>query len=294
MTKDMTEVWSKDFVPEGNRASNVDRFTGFEDTYDQHRPEAPQEVVTLLTGYLEHKPSLVVDLGCGTGLSSFAWRDTADQVIGVEPNDDMRGKAIAKWQSLQQEQGSSPHGNAADIKFVSGYSNQLALPDQSADIITCSQSFHWMDPASTLKEVSRVLREDGIFAVYDCDWPPSLTRKVEQTYLELIELAETIIDRHVDTQEQAYKGNKNEHLKHIRESGVFRFSKEIVFHHMEPFTAERYTGLAVSQGGIQTVFKLKQNEINDKIALFHTLVEEHFQGRTLPVMLSYRMRLGIK
>ena len=294
MTKDMTEVWSKDFVPEGTRASNVDRFTGFEDTYDQHRPEAPEEVVALLTGYLERKPSLVVDLGCGTGLSSFAWRDAADQVIGVEPNNDMRGKAMAKLQSLQEEANASHGVQLADIKFVSGYSNQLALPDQSTDIITCSQSFHWMDPASTLKEVSRVLREEGIFAVYDCDWPPSLTWKVEQSYHELIEWAEDIIDRHVEAQEKAYKGNKNEHLKHIRESGVFRFSKEIVFHHMEPFTAERYTGLAVSQGGIQTVFKLKQTELNDKIAQFHALVEEHFKGRTLPVMLSYRMRLGIK
>lgn len=294
MTKDMTEVWSKDFVPEGNRASNVDRFTGFEDTYDQHRPEAPQEVVALLTGYLERKPSLVVDLGCGTGLSSFAWKDAADQIIGVEPNDDMRGKAMAKLQSLQEEADDSHGAQLADIRFVSGYSNQLALPDQSVDIITCSQSFHWMDPASTLKEVSRVLREEGIFAVYDCDWPPSLTWKVEQSYHELIEWAEATIDRHVEAQEKAYKGNKNEHLKHIRESGVFRFSKEIVFHHIEPFTAERYTGLAVSQGGIQTVFKLKQTELNDKIAQFHALVEEHFQGRTLPVMLSYRMRLGIK
>lgn len=293
MTKDMTEVWSKDFVPEGNRASNVDRFTGFEDTYDQHRPEAPQEVVALLTGYLERKPSVVVDLGCGTGLSSFAWKDAADQVIGVEPNDDMRGKAVAKLQTLEQEARSSG-ADIADIKFVSGYSNQLALKDQSADIITCSQSFHWMDPASTLKEVSRVLRDEGIFAVYDCDWPPSLTWKVEQAYHELIERAEAIIDDHVEPQEQAYKGNKNEHLKHIRESGLFRFSKEIVFHHMEPFTADRYTGLAVSQGGIQTVFKLKPNELNDNIAQFHVLVEEHFQGRTLPVMLSYRMRLGIK
>ncbi|RAR44506.1 class I SAM-dependent methyltransferase [Paenibacillus sp. MDMC362] len=294
MNKDMTEVWSKGFVPEGNRASNVDRFTGFEDTYDQHRPEAPQEVVSLLTGYLERKPSLVVDLGCGTGLSSFAWKDAADQVIGVEPNDDMRGKAMAKLQSLQEESDGSHGVQLADIRFVSGYSNQLALPDRSADIITCSQSFHWMDPASTLKEVSRVLREEGIFAVYDCDWPPSLTWKVEQSYHELIEWAEAAIDRHVEAQEKAYKGNKNEHLKHIRESGVFRFSKEIVFHHIEPFTAERYTGLAVSQGGIQTVFKLKQTELNDKIAQFHALVGEHFQGRTLPVMLSYRMRLGIK
>lgn len=293
MTKDMTEMWSKDFVPEGNRTSNVDRFTGFEDTYDQHRPEAPQEVVALLTGYLERKPSVVVDLGCGTGLSSFAWKDAADQVIGVEPNDDMRGKAVAKLQTLEQEARSSG-ADIADIKFVSGYSNQLALKDQSVDIITCSQSFHWMDPASTLKEVSRVLRDEGIFAVYDCDWPPSLTWRVEQAYHGLIERAEAIIDDHVEPQEQAYKGNKNEHLKHIRESGLFRFSKEIVFQHMEPFTADRYTGLAVSQGGIQTVFKLKPNELNDNIAQFHALVEEHFQGRTLPVMLSYRMRLGIK
>ncbi|MFH0070926.1 class I SAM-dependent methyltransferase, partial [Peribacillus sp. NPDC056705] len=237
MNKDTSEVWGTDFVPEGNRASNVDRFTGFQDTYDQHRPEAPPEVITLLTGYLERRPGLVVDLGCGTGLSSFAWKDAADRVIGVEPNDDMRGKAVAKLnlQSLEQTQG-------ADISFVSGYSNQLSLPDQAADIITCSQSFHWMDPATTLKEVARVLRDEGVFAVYDCDWPPSLTWRVEQAYHGLIEEAEAIIDRHVEAQEQAYKGNKNEHLKHIRESGVFRFSKEIVFHHIEPFTAERYTG----------------------------------------------------
>ncbi|MGG3280678.1 class I SAM-dependent methyltransferase [Paenibacillus solani] len=294
MTNNTTGQWSKDFIPEGNLASNVNRFTGFEDTYDQHRPEAPQEVVTLLTEYLMRKPSLVVDLGCGTGLSTFAWKDAADQVIGVEPNDDMRGKAIAKLESLQPAAGNGNNAHSADIQFVSGYSNQLALPDESADIITCSQSFHWMDPASTLKEAARVLRDEGIFAVYDCDWPPSLTWRVELAYHELIEQTEAIISQRVEAQEQAYKRNKNEHLKHIRDSGLFRFSKEIVFHHIEPFTAERYTGLAVSQGGIQTVFKLGSSELDDRIAHFHALVEEQFQGRTLPLMLSYRMRLGIK
>ncbi|KOP66029.1 SAM-dependent methyltransferase [Bacillus sp. FJAT-18019] len=294
MTNNTTGQWSKDFIPEGNLASNVNRFTGFEDTYDQHRPEAPQEVVTLLTEYLMRRPSLVVDLGCGTGLSTFAWKDVAGQVIGVEPNDDMRGKAISKLASLQTAAGNGNDVHSADIQFVSGYSNQLALPDGSADIITCSQSFHWMDPSSTLKEAARVLRDEGIFAVYDCDWPPSLTWKVEQAYHELIEQTEAIISQNVAAQEQAYKGNKNEHLKHIRDSGFFRFSKEIVFHHIEPFTAERYTGLAVSQGGIQTVFKLGSSELDDRIAHFHALVEEQFQGRTLPLMLSYRMRLGIK
>lgn len=289
-----TGEWSKDSIPKGNLASNVNRFTGFEETYDQHRPEAPQEVVTLLAQYLTRRPSLVVDLGCGTGLSTFAWKDAADQVIGVEPNDDMRGKAIAKLESLQPAAGTGSDVQSADIQFVSGYSNRLALPDESADIITCSQSFHWMDPVSTLQEAARVLRDEGIFAAYDCDWPPSLNWRVEQAYHELIEQTEAMIRERVDPQKQAYKGDKNEHLKHIRDSGLFRFSKEIVFHHIEPFTAERYTGLAVSQGGIQTVFKLGSSELDDSIARFHALVEEHLQERTLSLMLSYRMRLGIK
>lgn len=292
MTKDWTEMSNMDAVPEGNRASNVERFNGFEDTYDRHRPEAPSEVITLLTGYLGRRPSLVVDLGSGTGLSTFAWRHAADRVIGVEPNDDMRGKAAAKLKELSQQEPETDTQGA--IEFVSGYSNRLALPDQAADVVTCSQSFHWMDPATTLKEVSRVLRDEGVFAVYDCDWPPSLTWRVEQAYHELIEFADAMIDRHVDARDQAYKGNKNEHLKFIRESGLFRFAKEIVFHHLEPFTAERYTGLAVSQGGVQTVLKLGQPEIREKIEAFGKLVQQHFQGRTLPVMLSYRMRLGIK
>ncbi|GIO92975.1 class I SAM-dependent methyltransferase [Paenibacillus lactis] len=293
MTKDLTEIWQGDSVPEGNRVSNVERFSGFEDTYDRHRPEAPEEVVTLLTGYLSRRPSLVVDLGCGTGLSSFVWKDAADRIIGVEPNDDMRGKALAKLQSLT-EQGADGHAQSGAITFVSGYSNQLALPDWAADIITCSQSFHWMEPASTLKEAARVLREEGVFAAYDCDWPPSLTWRIEHAYHELIRLADDIIDRRVNPEDQAYKGDKNEHLKHIRESGLFRFSKEIVFHHVEPFTADRYTGLAVSQGAIQTVFKLNQPELHEKIASFQAMVKEYFQERTLPLMLSYRMRIGIK
>ncbi|MEK3733037.1 MULTISPECIES: class I SAM-dependent methyltransferase [Paenibacillus] len=293
MTEETSKVPSATTVPEGNRLSNVQRFNGFQDTYDQHRPEAPQEVVTLLTQYLGHRPSLVVDIGSGTGLSSFVWRDTAARIIGVEPNDDMRSKAVDKLMSLAGAP-TDDQVQAAEMSFVPGYSNQLELPDGAAEIVTCSQSFHWMEPVSTLKEIARVLREGGIFAAYDCDWPPSLDWQVELAYHELIELSEQLIDRHVDAAEQAYKGNKDEHLKHIRESGHFRFTKEIVFHHTEPFTAERYIGLAVSQGGIQTVFKLNLPEIHAKLDQFQALVTDYFQGRTLPLMFSYRMRIGIK
>lgn len=272
-------------IPEGNRQSNVDRFSGYENTYDQYRPEAPEQVIHILTGYLQQKPNLVVDIGCGTGLSSFVWKDHAHRIIGIEPNDDMRGRAVEKLQEYE---------NTDHMTFIAGYSNQIALETGSVDIITCSQSFHWMEPASTLKEAARLLHPGGAFAVYDCDWPPSLHWPIEKSYHELIELTDVLINKHMEDSRKAHKGNKNEHLKHIRESGLFRFAKEVVFHHMEPCTAERYVGLAISQGGIQTLFRQGIDELTPKIDAFRQQVEEYFQGETREVMFSYRMRLGIK
>jgi ubiquinone/menaquinone biosynthesis C-methylase UbiE len=146
------EIW---MVPEGNDVNNVERFSGFENDYDLYRPQAPNTVIEILLKYLGQKPAIVVDLGCGTGLSSYVWKGFADRIIGVELNDDMRKKALEKLERCK---------DAGHISFMKGYSNQLELEIGTIDIITCSQSFHWMDPFSTLKEVSRVLKTDGIFA----------------------------------------------------------------------------------------------------------------------------------
>ncbi|MGV2794952.1 methyltransferase domain-containing protein, partial [Clostridium perfringens] len=135
---------------------NIERFSGFAELYDRYRPEAPQLVVELLGNYLGRKPDLVMDLGCGTGLSTLIWGGRAERVIGVEPNADMRSEANRKLKGAA--------GPAERITFVPGYSNRLDTPDNSVDIITCSQSFHWMEPVSTLKEAHRVLKRGGVFA----------------------------------------------------------------------------------------------------------------------------------
>lgn len=272
-------------LPQGNSRNNVDRFYGFQEGYDQNRPEAPPIVVELITHYLGKRPSLVMDVGCGTGLSSFIWMNQADRIIGVEPNSDMLSKAREKW---------SLAGEPSSLAFIQGYSNSLNIPSASADAITCSQSFHWMDPDSTLNEFSRVLKDGGVFAAYDCDWPPSASWVVEQNYLQVMEQADRIIAKRVNQEEQAVKLNKEEHLSRMRKSGVFRFTREIVFHNKESCTAERYIGLALSQGGVQTVFKRGSTELDATIESFKKSVDDYFQGRTLDVLFSYRMRLGIK
>lgn len=274
-------------IPEGNVKSNIERFSGFEGLYDSYRPQAPALVVDLLTGYLGGRPSLVVDVGCGTGLSSFIWRKAADRVVGIEPNGDMIGKAREKLALL-------PPDDTGRFAFVQGYSNELDLESGSADIVTCSQSFHWMDPVSTLQEVGRVLRPNGIFAAYDCDWPPQASWTVESGYERLLRLADEAIARRVPAADRAVKRDKGKHLENLRASGVFRYVKEMVFHNIERCDADRYIGLALSQGGVQTALKHGAEELRDEIDAFRKEVEAYFRGRTLDVMFGYRMRLGIK
>ncbi|GAA3410471.1 class I SAM-dependent methyltransferase [Paenibacillus hodogayensis] len=272
-------------IPEGNLRSNIDRFLGFEQLYDRFRPEAPPQVVDLLTRYLSGKPALVVDLGCGTGLSTFAWKDDAERIIGVEPNPDMIGKAKAKQAAMD---------NTGHMSFIQGYSNEIAIPDGSAQIVTCSQSFHWMEPVSTLREVSRILADGGIFAAYDCDWPPTVHWSIEDAYNRLLAKSDALLSRLASPDEQAIKRDKEQHLQQLRHSGLFRYTKEIVFHNVEQGDAERFVGLAVSQGGLQTVLKLGSAELDEDIAAFRRSAENYFAGRTLEFIFSYRMRLGIK
>jgi len=266
------------------RKNNVERFAGFGALYDQNRPSAPQEVVDILTTYLRSNPQRVVDVGCGTGLSSFIWLNTADTVIGYEPSDDMREVALAKWEAS---------GKPSNLEFKKGLSHELGLPSGSTDIVTCSQSFHWMEPHSTLRESARILRPGGVFAAYDCDWPPVFDWTIEERYKQLIAQADECVAQLAPQEHHAHKWNKDEHLQHIQESGLFRFAREIVFHHRELCDAERYVNIALSQGGLQTALNLGAEELHAEVAQFREHVSKAFAGESPDILFSYRMRLGI-
>ncbi|HBR30515.1 MAG TPA: class I SAM-dependent methyltransferase, partial [Clostridiales bacterium] len=73
------------------------------------------------------------------------------------------------------------------ISFVKAFANDTTLEDNIADVVVCSQSFHWMEPAETLAEINRILKKGGIFAAIDCDWPPVCNRQAEEAYNQLSE-----------------------------------------------------------------------------------------------------------
>ncbi len=266
-------------------AANLDRFTGFADRYDAYRPQPPAILLDILTQLAQiERPRLVVDLGSGTGLSTMIWLSRAGQVIGVEPNVDMRAQA---------ERRAAAQPNAGNVRFIDAISSQTGLPDASADIATCSQSLHWMDPESTFAEVARILRPGGVFAAYDADWPPTINADAERAYVDFVERAEAMGE-----QRGWYRGvirwKKEQHLARMEASGRFRYVKEIVVHHTELGDAERLVGLALSQGGVAKLLQNGMSESEIGLDQFRAAAQRALGDRSVTWYFSYRVRLGIK
>ncbi len=261
--------------------ANVERFSGFAQQYDQFRPQPPLVLRTVLLGLAKiDLPELVVDLGSGTGLSTVFWKGFARRVVGVEPNRDMYAYANA----LPRD---------SSIQFVQASSNHTTLADSSADIVTCSQSLHWMEPQSTFKEVGRILRSGGVFAAYDCDWPPT-------TGVWLADDAYSRCMQTVNERERSLAGQtkvaawpKEQHLQRMRDSGVFRFVKEIAMHHIEKGNADRLVGVLMSKGSVQALLKAGLDEEQLGISSFKREAQELLGTEDREWYWTYRVRIGI-
>ncbi len=261
---------------------NVNRFQGFADIYDNARPECPEKVKEILLKYLNEKPSLVVDIGCGTGLSTTIWSEVSSNVIGIEPSEDMIKLAREKSK------------NFSNVEFISAFSNNTSIEDNSVDIVTCSQAFHWMNPESTINEVARILKKGGIFATYDCDWPPVCNWQAELEYEKLFRKVSELEAEHSSLKNSFVKWDKDKHLINIKNSNKFRFAREVVFLNRENCDGERFINIALSQGGLQAIIREEIAEFNPFLEIFQEKIIEIFGDATFEIEFCYRMRIGIK
>jgi SAM-dependent methyltransferase len=264
-------------------AANVERFSGFAGVYDRYRPQPPPVIVDLLTQLAQSDRPAVVDLGSGTGLSSLLWAERASAVIGVEPNPDMRAQAEHRAHAAR----------ASNVRFVEGLSIATGLPAACADIVTCSQSLHWMEPEPTFAEIARILRAGGVFAAYDCDWPPTLNPEAEQAYIACrIQAGKVEQARHIAP--HVHQWNKGEHLERIRQSGRFRYAREVVLHHVESGDADRLVGVMLSQGEVASLLKHGVSEDEIGITALRDAARRALGEATVPWYWSYRVRIGVR
>lgn len=256
---------------------NAERFTGFADIYDSARPKMPEYVIETVTKYFGCQLGLVVDLGCGTGLSTLAWEGNCRQAVGIEPSGDMLEIALKKA--------------TGNITFICAFANNTTLGNEVADAVICSQSFHWMEPLETLFEINRILKPGGIFATVDCDWPPVCNWQAELAYNELFNNANELLNAQENN--GTYQWAKNRHLNNMQQSGYFRYCREIVFSNREPGSAKRFINLAKSQGGLQSILNTKPCTITPQIEEFENIINNIPDERFI-LDFCYRMRIGVK
>ena len=97
----------------------------------------------------------LLDVGCGTGfLIELLIKQRPARYYGADLSDEMirvaKGKAIP------------------GAEFVAGSADKLPYPDESFDIVTCSQSFHhYPYPEKAMLEAKRVLKSGGLYILSD-------------------------------------------------------------------------------------------------------------------------------
>jgi ubiquinone/menaquinone biosynthesis C-methylase UbiE len=128
------------------------RFDGLAQVYSECRPNYPDEAINLIVTHCRlHGDSVLADVGCGTGISSRLFAKRGIQVVGIEPNDEMRHQA---------ETDSADMSDPPPI-FVPGQAEATGLADYSVDAVLAAQSFHWFDPQAALTEFHRILKTKG-------------------------------------------------------------------------------------------------------------------------------------
>jgi SAM-dependent methyltransferase len=122
--------------------------------YVASRPDYPAGLFDALVqcGALQ-EASDIADVGAGTGLLTVSLLDRGHRVTAVEPSDAMRA-------ACDRLLGARP-----GYRSVRGTAESTSLHDNSIDLFTAAQAFHWFDIERARAEFLRVLKPHGQVAL---------------------------------------------------------------------------------------------------------------------------------
>jgi ubiquinone/menaquinone biosynthesis C-methylase UbiE len=132
----------------------IDNFSKQAESYLKFRPSYPLELFEFLNSQT-CKHQLAWDCGTGNGQSAISLTDYYNTVYATDP-------------SKQQIENAIIHKK---IIYKVETAEKTNLEDRSVDLITVAQAVHWFDFDKFYAEVKRVLKENGVIAVWTYGLP---------------------------------------------------------------------------------------------------------------------------
>ncbi len=131
-----------------------DHFSGVAGAYAEFRPRYPDALFDWLAEVAPRR-ELAWDCATGNGQAAVALARVFDRVVATDA-------------SAEQLDAAAPHPR---VEYRVAPAEESDLESDSADAITVAQAVHWFDRPAFYAEASRVLRRDGVLAVWTYGHP---------------------------------------------------------------------------------------------------------------------------
>lgn len=126
-----------------------DHFSELASTYSKYRPTYPQKLFEYLSSCCrEHK--LAWDCGTGNGQAAISLAEYFDNVLATDASEEQLEQASAH----------------PKIIYKNEPAEKVSLENNSTDLVTVAAAVHWFDFEKFYTEVKRVLKPDGVIAVW--------------------------------------------------------------------------------------------------------------------------------
>ena len=212
-------------------------------TYRRGFPQSFFDTIEKL-GIINGRDSLL-DVGTGTGTLARGFARKGLNVTGLDISESLliEARSISKDENL-------------DIQYRHGFAEKTEFPDNTFDIVSAGQCWHWFERDKTARELKRILKPEGSFIIAHYDWIPLDGNVVEHT--------EKLIMKHNPRWNMGGgTGMYPLWFKDVSLAGFVNI-KSFTFDTVEIYSKEAWRGRIRASAGVSASLSDKEVEVFDK------------------------------
>jgi SAM-dependent methyltransferase len=211
--------------------------------YDRARPTYPADLVDRIIAASPGRD--VLDVGCGTGISSRLFQAAGCRVLGVDPDPRMAGLA---------RQG----GTATEVAKFEDWDPA----GRAFDAVIAAQAWHWVDPVAGAARAAAALRPGGRLAVFwNAFEPPVGLREAFGAVYQRVLPDSPFGGFWKRPALDAYRTGCERAADGMRRAGGFGAAQEWLSRWERPYTRDEWLDLVPTTGGFTRMPEPAQAEI---------------------------------